>query len=407
MGIDSSKFRAFNTKKINYNQAKVDRLIEHINDKIEAYFNEMDVADAELQDTLADKIIQQAERGLKYERLQELLNKSDEDQIFTTDADARSMILYGSVIEVAYHVQAAVDNNHKLNVHSDTTIVNDRKALFLMAMEVKRICCKETLAALADKGYHNGEQLQSCMMHDIVTFGAFQDIPRSNPVPTPDYFGERFIYHPKKDQYTCPAGNKMTTTGKWYTKKYRKTASTQVKHYKTSACKNCPVRINCTNNPNGRVIERSENVEANNRRLLQQKELYSLRQQLCEHPFGTIKRQWGYNHILLKALKKNNGAFRIIFLIYNFVRTLGILRFSKLKKHLERCFLTFLHTLPSCAFHNQSKNTNAVSTTRHISIHLHFVCLFLHALTLAVIARVRFKDSNSHFNFKEQCINIL
>ena len=70
IGIDSSKFRAVNSKKNNYNQAKVDRQIEHINDKIEAYFNEMDVADAEQQDTLADKIIQQAERGLKYDRLQ-------------------------------------------------------------------------------------------------------------------------------------------------------------------------------------------------------------------------------------------------------------------------------------------------------------------------------------------------
>lgn len=274
-----------------------------------------------------------------------MLNKSEEDQISTTDADARSMILHGSVIEVAYNVQAAVDNKHKLIVHYDTTNVNDRKALFPIAMEVRRICCKETLAALADKGYHNGEQLQRCMMHDIVTFVAFQDIPRSNPVPTPEYFGERFIYHPKEDQYTCPAGNKMSSTGKWYTKKYRKTASTQVKHYKTSACKNCPVRINCTNNPNGRIIERSENaeaVEANNQRLNQQKELYQLRQQLCEHPFGTIKRQWGYDHILLKGIKKNNGEFGIIFLIYNFVRVLNILGISEFKKRLGRCFYHFL-----------------------------------------------------------------
>jgi len=345
IGVDSSKFRAVNSKKNNYNQAKIDRQIEHINDKIEAYFNDMDVADAELQDTLADKIMHQAERGLKYDHLQELLNKTEEDQISTTDADARSMILHGSVIEVAYNVQAAVDNKHKLIVHYETTNVNDRKALFPMMMEVKQICCKEKLAALADKGYHNGEQLQQCMMHGIVTFVAFQDTPRSNPVPTPEYFGERFIYNPKKDQYTCPAGNKMATTGKWYTKKYRKTASTQVKHYKTSACKNCSVRIHCTTNPNGRIIERSENaeaVEANNRRLNQQKELYQLRQQLCEHPFGTIKRQWGYDHILLKGLKKNNGEFGIIFLVYNFIRTLNILGLSLFKKRLERCFPAFL-----------------------------------------------------------------
>jgi len=356
VGIDSSKFRAVNSKKNNYNQAKIDRQIDHVNDKIESYFNEMDQAEAQEQETLADKIMFQAQRGLKYDHLQELLNKSEEGQISTTDPDARSMILHGSVIEVAYNVQTAVDEKNKLIVHYEATNANDRKALFPVAMEVKKICNKERISALADKGYHNGEQLQQCMLNGILTFVAFQDTPRSSPVPTPEYFGERFIYNPKKDQYTCPAGNKMSTTGKWYTKKYRKTASTQVKHYKTSACKNCPVRIHCTTNPNGRVIERSENaeaVEANNRRLVAQKELYQQRQQLCEHPYGTIKRQWGYDHILLKGLEKNNGEFGIIFLVYNFVRTLGILGFKGLKKHLERCFLIVLdlwHSIEDIAY---------------------------------------------------------
>ena len=344
IGIDSSKFRAVNSKKNNYNQAKIDRQIDHVNDKIETYFSEMDIADVEEKETLAEKILQQTERGLKYDRLQELLISTDTDQISTTDPDSRSMILHGSVIEVAYNVQTAVDESNKLIVHYQTTNTNDRKALFPMAYEVKQICQKNEVKALADKGYHNGEQLKQCMDNDIITFVAFQEVNRSKIVPTPTYYGERFTYNEKQDQYTCPEGHIMTTTGTWYTKKYRKTSSTQVKHYKTNACKTCPVRSECTTNPNGRIIDRSENaeaVEANNRRLLAQKELYQQRQQLCEHPFGTIKRQWGYDHILLKGLKKNNGEFGIIFLVYNFVRAIGILGFSGLKTRLERCFLSF------------------------------------------------------------------
>ena len=178
IGIDSSKFRAVNSKKNNYNQAKIDRQIQHINDKIEAYFQEMDQCDAEQADTLAEKIMQQAERGLKYDRLQELLSASEEDQISTTDPDSRSMILHGSVIEVAYNVQAAVDEKHKLIVHYDTTNVNDRKALFPMVLEVKSICKSPTIKVLADKGYHNGEQLQQCMMNGIETYVAFQDVAK-------------------------------------------------------------------------------------------------------------------------------------------------------------------------------------------------------------------------------------
>ena len=345
IGIDSSKFRAVNSKKNNYNQAKIDRQLDHVSDKIIDYFNEMDQADAEQTENLAEKILIQAERGLKYDQLQKQLDEQGDGQISTTDPDSRTMILHGSVIEVAYNVQTAVDEKNKLIVHYETTNTNDRKALFPVAMEVKKICNKERLSALADKGYHNGEQLQQCMSNGIITFVAFQEVNRSNPVPTAPYYGERFIYHPKKDQYLCPAGNVMKTTGKWYTKKYRKTSETQVRHYKTPACKTCPVRSECTTNPNGRIIERSENaeaVEANNKRLLREKELYQKRQCLCEHPFGTIKRQWGYDHILLKGLKKNNGEFGIIFLVYNFVRAVGILGFTGLKTRLERCFLSLL-----------------------------------------------------------------
>ncbi|MFM7979830.1 MAG: IS1182 family transposase, partial [Candidatus Fonsibacter sp.] len=129
IGIDSSKFRAVNSKKNNYNQAKIDRQLDHVSEKIVAYFNEMDQADAEQGDTLAEKIMQQAERGLKYDQLQEQLDQQKEGQISTTDPDARSMILHGSVIEVAYNVQTAVDDKHKLIVHYETTNTNERKAL--------------------------------------------------------------------------------------------------------------------------------------------------------------------------------------------------------------------------------------------------------------------------------------
>ena len=218
IGIDSSKFRAVNSKKNNYNQAKIDRQVEHINDKIENYFREMDLADAQGKDDISDKIIAQAERGVKYDKLQQLLNQSEEDQISTTDGDARSMILHGSVIEVAYNVQTAVDKTNKLIVHYEATNVNDRKALFPIAMEVKKICQKDSLITLNDKGYHNGEQLQQCMVNNIITYVAYQDVPRSSDVPTPEYFGERFLYNEIDDCYTCPQGHTMKTTGHWYTK---------------------------------------------------------------------------------------------------------------------------------------------------------------------------------------------
>ncbi|XQP85743.1 MAG: transposase [Candidatus Pollutiaquabacter aromativorans] len=285
-----------------------------------------------------EKLKKQKAQRRKYKRIEKQLAATGQDQVSTTDPDARSMILHGSVIEVAYNVQTVADSANKLVLEYEVTNQNDRKALLPMAQKTKSICDTEAVAVLADKGYHNGEQLAACQREDIYTYVAYQEVPRSNPVPTPEFYGERFRYNPKKDQYVCPQGHILKTTGQWYNKKYEKSV-TRVKHYKTTACNNCEVRHLCTRNPNGRVIERSvhaEAVERNNRRVRENSSVYTLRQQIIEHIFGTIKRQWGYDHILLKGLRKNEGEFGLIYLIYNFRRVINILGLPKLKKWLRK-----------------------------------------------------------------------
>jgi hypothetical protein len=39
-------------------------------------------------------------------------------------------------------------------------------------------------------------------------------------------------------------------------------------------------------------------VEENNKRYRENPQLYRTRQEINEHIFGTIKRQWGYNHTI-------------------------------------------------------------------------------------------------------------
>ena len=45
---------------------------------------------------------------------------------------------------------------------------------------------------------------------------------------------------------------------------------------------------------------------------------------LWKHPFGTIKRGWGYIHTLLKGMKKVKGEFSLIFLSYNTIRSMSV-----------------------------------------------------------------------------------
>lgn len=349
VAIDSSKFRAVNSKKNNYNQGKIDRQLEYIDNKISDYISELDAGD--LSETRAEQIEQkikkQKEHRKKYKRIERQLKESGEDQISTTDPDSRTMILHGSVIEVAYNVQTAVDDKHNLILDYEATNKNDRKALLGMSLKAKQACEVEAIAVLADKGYHNGEQITGCEKEQIKTYVSPQETPRTGLIPTAEYYGEQFRYNKKEDTYTCPQGHSMKTTGHWYEKKYGKN-HIRVKHYKTSHCKICPARNLCTRNPKGRVMERTEHAEAitrNNNRVKQNADLYSRRQQIIEHIFGTIKRQWGYDHILLKGLSKNDGEFGLIYLIYNFRRVMNIMGTKKLKSWLKSGFLLALSVI--------------------------------------------------------------
>ncbi|MFN8238998.1 MAG: hypothetical protein U0T77_12590 [Chitinophagales bacterium] len=61
--------------------------------------------------------------------MREKLAEIGDTQIGVTDGDARALLEYGDeVVEVAYNVQAAVDDQHNLVVATHTINKNDRNA---------------------------------------------------------------------------------------------------------------------------------------------------------------------------------------------------------------------------------------------------------------------------------------
>ena len=101
----------------------------------------------------------------------------------------------------------------------------------------------------------------------------------------------------------------------------------------------------CTKNQNGRLIERSEYaeyIEQNKKNAEQNKTLYKRRQAIVEHPYGTIKRQWGFSYILTKQGKERASAdVGFMFLAYNLRRIINILGLDVLKKYLKLVILRF------------------------------------------------------------------
>ena len=111
----------------------------------------------------------------------------------------------------------------------------------------------------------------------------------------------------------------------------------------------------------GRFIERSKYADAidnNTKRLNKDFAKYQARQCIIEHVFGTIKRQWGFDHILRKGIKKNEGEFGLLCFIYNFRRVVNILGIDKLKNLLKSLF--FLNLEPIRFMTHQDKNAKTV-----------------------------------------------
>jgi transposase len=338
IAIDSFKIRAQNALKNNFNQKKIDRHIAYIDAKILEYQNQLDQQDKDLdKEALQGKIAYQTSKKEKYHGLEKQLHQSGEKQISLTDPDARSVVLHRNIINVGYNIQAGCDAKHKLFVNNDTGTVNDTHALSPMALDAKELLGVRTMDVLADKGYTTAKHIDICSKNGITAYCS----PKEHSSQKNGLFDMQiFKYDAQKDTYNCPDNKILTTNGTVYNKNNHK-----VKHYKNrQACKTCTIRSQCTNNKNGRFIERGiyqEALEENQKRVESNPNYYRLRQQITEHQFGTLKRQWGFTFTLMKGKQNILSEVNLMMICYNLRRAMSILGVKALKTKLKALALFF------------------------------------------------------------------
>jgi hypothetical protein len=118
------------------------------------------------------------------------------------------------------------------------------------------------------------------------------------------------------------------------------------KQYKTKSCRKCPSRSQCTRSEKERLIQRSEYAdyyEANRVNVKEKEQLYKRRQAIVEHPYGTIKRQWGFSYILTKrGINRASADVGFIFIAYNLRRIISILGKDQLMEYLKILISLFL-----------------------------------------------------------------
>jgi len=346
IAIDSFKIRAQNSLKNNLNQAKIDRHIAYIDNKITEYESQLDQCDREEdQQELLNKIDLQKQRKEGYQEVEDQLKTTGEEQVSLTDPDSRSVVFQRNSVQVGYNVQASIDSKNKLLVEYETGDVNDSHALAQMAIATKELLQVEQMDVLADKGYHTGGELMECEKENITTYVSPR-APSTNDNGL--YPVTSFVYNREEDTYTCPAEETLTTNNVWYSHKNPgNKPPLRFRRYTTTACKSCTGRDKCTKQKlKGRSIDRSEyaeSMERNNARVMANPNYYRQRQQLAEHPFGTLKRQRGFIFTLMKGKEKVLGEVGLEFIGYNLTRCVSILGFIELCKALKKCAFIVLN----------------------------------------------------------------
>ncbi|WP_197339594.1 IS1182 family transposase [Ralstonia solanacearum] len=333
VAIDSSKFKAVNSRDRNFTPNKIEKRQQQIEQSIQRYLDALETADrtqpAEVEakaERLREKIGKLREQMRNLDRTAESLQNVPDKQVSLTDPDSRSMISQAKGTGVVgYNVQVAVDTRHHLIVaHEVTNVGSDRAQLSKMAQAARDAMGKKKVKALADRGYFSAPEIKSCDDAGITAF-----VPKSltSGAKADGRFDRAdFIYIAKDDQYQCPAGQRAI-----YRYSSTERGGMTLRTYWSSACPHCPIKSQCTP-ADYRRIRRWEHeavLEAMQRRLDRQPDAMTVRRRTVEHVFGTLKHWMGSTHFLTRRLGHVSTEMSLQVLAYNLKRVIGILGFAK------------------------------------------------------------------------------
>ena len=316
--VDGTKINANSGIKSNWNKKRCNKALKHIDEHIAKILAECEQADAdeeneashvhmkkELTDT---KVFKE-----KVEQILKTLEKENKTQLNTVDPDCRAMSSTKGV-HPAYNNQIVVDNKNGFIVSTETNNEGCDLNQFASQIEQANEILKEPCSiACADTGYSSIDELEKVESQNLKVI-----VPERKERDSQ----KKLTYNPKDDCFICEAGNKLvpvglTTEGK--SKVYR--------IEKASTCKACK---KCTQAEHGRSASRLLKEDLRQKlhkqyKSKEGKEIYALRRQKAEHPFGHIKRNLKFEAFLLRGIDGVKAEFSIASCCFNIARAITIL----------------------------------------------------------------------------------
>jgi transposase len=333
MAIDGTKIKANCAKSKHYNENIISKKMEYYESKVEEYLNDFlkTTDDENLKQKMTEKIDSYKKRIEQLNTLKKELKEEGKTQVCLTDPDSKSMKNNGK-FEVCFNMQTVVDSKNKLFVAVEVVNdINDQGQLSNMIKNAKQVFEKDRkIAIVADTGYFNMSEIVKSV--DPNTEILIKSQKGKQEKILSGFDKTNFQYNKANDTYVCPKGYILTF--KWNGKQ-------NGNDYRRYTCENymdCGVKCSCTSSKSGRSVTRlkeEEIIEAVNENTIQKNSVYKKRGTIVEHPFGTIKRHFGYTYFLTRGLDSVNAEARFICLVYNLKRLINILGVRELVKRFN------------------------------------------------------------------------
>ena len=318
--VDGTKIRANASIKNTWTKERSEEALRKIDERINEILSECEAADENEQDepslvSMQEKLHDKNALKAKVEEILKELNETKKNSINTTDSDCGRMnSIQGS--HAGYNAQAVVDEKHGLIVHADVVNENnDRQQFATQISQANDTLGQKCLVACADQGYSTTDELEKVDKQDIKVV-----VP---PCEKSD-IKKSFIYDSENDYYLCPEGHILENSGLSSDKK-----SHIYRIENKSFCLDCSRFNTCTKSKHGKTVSRLLNEETRQRFESQynepeSQEIYKLRQQKVELPFGHIKRNLGVNSFLLRGLDGAKAEISLLATCFNISRIITI-----------------------------------------------------------------------------------
>jgi len=329
--IDGSNFRANASIDNTWTKERCEKYLEKIAKNIDRLVDEAEGIDLQEEGQgslvkLKKEILEQKKIETKIKEIADTLKKSPKASINATDPECvKAKGRQG--VHASYKAEVAVDEKHGLIVHSEAVSQNnDLNQLHTQVNHASEVIGHNPEVVCSDSGYFSLKDLKEIPQDITIVIPSQRQAQEEKEVhPIRPFSKEEFKYDSKEDEYVCPEGKRLKYCGAAF-------SNPRKRSYKAEGrdCRACSHFGVCTASKDGRKVIRMVEEELKNRledvyQSPQGREIYKLRKQKAELPFGHIKRNLGAGQFLVRGKAGVNAELSILSTCFNVVRMMTLI----------------------------------------------------------------------------------